>query len=129
MAEGSNKITNILLGAAIVTLGYAIYQTYTNEITANADNIKNKLKNLFSKKTKEEPTTTTESIVSSTKENCHCNEKQLDNAEHLNIYVQQENWNDIPKQMSTEVVNHFDIDNSIGEKALQRISGNQSTRI
>ena len=41
MAE-SNKLTNILLGAGIVLLGYAVYQTYPNEITANAENIKNK---------------------------------------------------------------------------------------
>ena len=130
MAEGSNKLTNVLLGAAIVTLGYAIYQTYPNEITANAENIKNKLKGLFGKKTKSDTAntaTTDTSSCSCGSSNCNCG-KDLSNAEQVNIYVQEHAWNDLPERLSTDVIQHYDIDNSIGQQALKRISGNQPTR-
>jgi hypothetical protein len=122
MAE-SNKLTNILLGAAIVTLGYAIYQTYPNEITANADTIKNKLKGLFGKKTKSNIPAKDVSTCSCGSSECNCHKKDLSNAEHLNIYVQEEAWNDLPSQVSTDVICHYNIDNSIGEKAVERMNG------
>ena len=127
MAEGSNKLTNVLLGAAIVTLGYAIYQTYPNEITANAESIKNKFKGLFGgKKAK-----TSEDVVSPTcscgSSNCNCN-KDLSNAEQIDIYVQEEACNDLPERLSTDVIIHYNIENHIGQQALNRISGNQPTR-
>lgn len=127
MAE-SNKLTNVLLGAAIVTLGYAIYQTYPNEITANAENIKNKLKGLFGKKTKSDVDAKDNSTCSCGSSNCNCHKKDLSNAEQVNIYVQEEAWNDLPEKLSTDVIIHYDIDNSIGQQALNRISGNQPTR-
>jgi len=65
--ESSNKsgIIGVLVGAGLVAIGYGIYQTYPNEITANADAIKSKLKGLFGK-----------DKFSKKQEDCGCNKRQ-----------------------------------------------------
>ena len=129
MAE-SNKLTNILLGAAIVGLGYAIYQTYPNEITANAESIKNKVKGLFGKK-KQSATI----VVNPSADNkvshpqdcacCHC----VGNGEEIDIFIQEDNWNDLPQRLGTDVIFHYDIEaTKMNEQAIHNITGNQPTR-
>ena len=124
MAEGNNKLTNILLGAAILGLGYAIYQTYPNEITVNAENIKDKIKGLFSKKkpilTVADSTTQPIDVIAET--------MQDENVSEIDIYLQQPTWNDLPKKIPTDVIVHYEIDNSMNQKAINRMTGNQPTR-
>ena len=91
------------------------------------------LKGLFGKKTNSDTATTATTATTDTStcgcgsSNCNCG-KDLSNAEQVNIYVQEQAWNDLPERLSTDVIQHYDIDNSIGQQALNRISGNQPTR-
>jgi len=138
MAEGNNKITNILLGAAIVGLGYVIYQTYPNEITANAENIKNKVKGLFKKKqpnTDSTNTTTTDATTAqaanssdSHEENCNC-PMCTGEPQEIDIFVQEDTWNDLPQQLGIDVIQHYDIEvTQMNQQAINNITGNQPTR-
>jgi hypothetical protein len=133
MAE-SNKLTNILLGAAIIGLGYVIYQTYPNEITANADIIKKKVKGFLSKK-KQSNKVASAIVVNpnadsqlSHPENCSCSDC-LNNSEEIDIFMQEQPWNNLPNQLGTDVIQHFDIEaTNMNQQAINNITGNQPTR-
>jgi hypothetical protein len=136
MAEGNNKITNILLGAAIVGLGYVIYQTYPNEITANAESIKDKVKGLFGKKKQplstSDATTTdaTQQIDMSHPDDCSCHHcHNNDDVQEVDIFIQEQPWNSLPNQLGTDVIQHYDIEaTQMNQQAINNITGNQPTR-
>ena len=151
MAEVNSKgngVTNVLLGGALLALGYVIYQTYPEQITANAQALKTSLMNLFNKNKsggkQDNNSVTTENsntlnshqtervcsnnLLSSedndidlTKQPILHDELVIDmsNPNEIDIYETQQFVSDMPYLLPTTVLQHYDA----SDDALLRIGG------
>jgi len=100
MAETTSKgngLTNVLLGGALLALGYVIYQTYPEQITANATALKSNLMNLFNKGKDNKSNTTDDSSNSNSSNMPNSGESKYNDYDHR-LLSSENNDIDLTKQ-------------------------------